>query len=216
MNWDALKFSQRFKVALDASSANAADVCRETGVSEATLSHWRHGKQGRHVACRVDSLFTVAKFLGVSPAWLAFGDDDAVTNAERDLLNGYARLPDEHQQAVRTVISGLLGAPVSEPSSARQPRPASTEQGEDRPVSPALLVEHMEQLGGELIQHTVQHLEDPDIALLCKRAFEVLAPLSLALKKSSTQGRTRTADKDEGFVAASDVSARRSKDQVGS
>ena len=216
MTWDGVKFSERLCKAMEDAGRSAADVCRESGVSEATLSRWRNTAEARSLSCRVDSIVAVAQCLNRTPAYLVFGSDGTVTDAERDLLSEYARLSGEHQQAVRTVISGLLGASVSEPSSAYQPQPASTEQGEDRPVSPVQLAEDMEQLGGKLIQHTVQHLEDPDVALLCKRALEVLAPLSLALKRASTHGQTGTADTDEGFVAVSGVSASQSKDQAGS
>lgn len=69
-----IDFSRRLAAALDERGLTQAVLARRAGVNPSSVSHWVTGRREPDL----DTINSVAGFLGVSPAWLAFGVGEMV------------------------------------------------------------------------------------------------------------------------------------------
>lgn len=77
MNTD---FPRRLAAALEERGLTQASLAHRAGVNPSSVSHWVTGRREPDL----DTINSVAGFLGVSPAWLAFGDGEMVDGPATD------------------------------------------------------------------------------------------------------------------------------------
>lgn len=71
-DWVAGTVGSRLKEAMQEARRNNAEVAKAAGVHEKTVSQWRSDRQ----EMKPDNIDAVAEFLGVSKAWLRYGDEN--------------------------------------------------------------------------------------------------------------------------------------------
>lgn len=67
-----LKQARRLRSAQLGRDVNQAEVAEAVGMGQAAVSRWEAGS----LEPNIDTIRVLALFLGVSPAWLAFGEDE--------------------------------------------------------------------------------------------------------------------------------------------
>lgn len=116
------EFSRRLATALSERGATQAGLAQHAGVNPSTVSHWVTGRREPDL----DTINSVAGFLRVNPAWLAFGE--GAMSAEADAPAPPVAAPD----AATTQIDGT-------PSHGRKPAArgarGSTSQQPDAPAA---------------------------------------------------------------------------------
>lgn len=110
-------FSDRLKSALTGAKirpANATKIATEfnlryhgRSVSAQAVRKWLEGKS----LPAPDKIVALANWLGVTPAWLFFGDETAVNDCKfPQLCNDFGRLTKHHQATVLELIQMMLKA----------------------------------------------------------------------------------------------------------
>jgi len=105
MEWNKKQFSARFEMAMAAAKKNKIEVAEILGISGPVLSGWAPGRSRPSLP----QIVQMAEFLGVGPAWLAFGvgpQGGLDSDAEHDLCLLKALQPAE-QECLRTLM-GLM------------------------------------------------------------------------------------------------------------
>lgn len=100
------EFAERINEILDDKGLKRADLVRELEIPEATVRSWFN----RGSLPSVDLGFKVAKFLGVSIAYLLTGEKDVDSSKpqEDELSRKFSKLLPEQKKAVETVIDSFL------------------------------------------------------------------------------------------------------------
>jgi transcriptional regulator with XRE-family HTH domain len=97
-------FSQRLKEARTKAGLSQYELARRSGVSRDVIAQCEAGK-----IMRPKGLEELAKVLGVSPAWLAFGDDriDKISKEGLELALLWEDMTHEQKTAIETMIRSL-------------------------------------------------------------------------------------------------------------
>jgi transcriptional regulator with XRE-family HTH domain len=105
MEWDYLQFALRFENALKTSGKQKRQVAKAIATDAAVLSGWKRDRSRPSL----EQILNASQFLGVGPAWLAFGvgpQGGLDSDAEHDLCLLKALQPAE-QECLRTLM-GLM------------------------------------------------------------------------------------------------------------
>lgn len=119
------EFKDRLKYAMDVRGIRAVDIVENTDIPKGAISYYMSGKSQP----KSDRLYVLAKYLGVSEAWLLGYDAPMTRSAEQkknddlvkiiaqmrkdpkffEIVSMLAELPAEQYDSLTTIISALGG-----------------------------------------------------------------------------------------------------------
>lgn len=78
MEWDRKAFGERLDSQLERTDWTAAKLAKAVRLKDgSSVSHWKNPESDREMCPTVEQLQVMARVLGVSPAWLAYGSGKA-------------------------------------------------------------------------------------------------------------------------------------------
>jgi transcriptional regulator with XRE-family HTH domain len=112
-------FADRLNEAMRIRGKKAVEISRETGIDNASISYWRHGKY----EATQTGVYLLSKCLDVNEAWLMGYDvpmerqikkasppEPSLTEGEQLLLDLFRRVPEDKQELVLGMIRAALGS----------------------------------------------------------------------------------------------------------
>lgn len=105
-----MKFQDRMSKLMDEKKLTAYRISKDTGISTSLLSYWKNGEK----LPGAENLEKLADYFGVSVDYLlgkekpAIQEDNGLTDAERELIDLFDRVPEDKQELVLQQVEAAL------------------------------------------------------------------------------------------------------------